>query len=190
MSLPRFNEESYCHFITTKTFRNKRIFRDERCREITLHDVDFYRKKIGFKLLGYCIMADHVHMIVWWNTDEKPELTISKIMHDIKGASAKHLSDYFYPGGQGLNALPGNKRGIQAPPTLHNGIPTRYGIKIWQSSFYDFNIYSDKKFREKLNYIHWNPVRAGLCTKPEDWQWSSCRFYEFGEPGTLHIDTI
>ena len=50
MNLPRFNEASYAHFITTKTFQNKKIFGDYRCCEILLKDIDFYRNKLGFKL--------------------------------------------------------------------------------------------------------------------------------------------
>ena len=47
MNLPRFNESSYAHFVTTKTFENKPIFRDEKCCEILLKDIDFYRQKLG-----------------------------------------------------------------------------------------------------------------------------------------------
>lgn len=63
-------------------------------------------------------------------------------------------------------------------------------IKIWQPSFYDFNIYSDKKLEEKMNYIHWNPVRAGLCENPEDWPWSSYNFYKAGKRGKIRIENI
>jgi hypothetical protein len=62
--------------------------------------------------------------------------------------------------------------------------------RIWQKTFYDFNIYSEEKLREKLNYIHWNPVRAKLCAKPEDWLWSSYTFYEDGISGKIQIDHI
>jgi hypothetical protein len=43
--------------------------------------------------------------------------------------------------------------------------------------FRDFNVYSKQKHVEKLRYIHRNPVRRGLVEKPEDWEWSSYRFY-------------
>ena len=52
-------------------------------------------------------------------------------------------------------------------------VHTKPKTQIWQKGFYDFNIYSEKKFNEKLNYIHNNPVTARLCESPEDYQWSS-----------------
>jgi hypothetical protein len=44
-------------------------------------------------------------------------------------------------------------------------------------------VYSSQKKFEKLNYMHFNPVKRGLVEKPEDWTWSSCRFYTKGEKG-------
>lgn len=178
--LPRFNERSYAYFVTTKTFQNRRVFTREYCCRILLENIEFYRNKLGFKINGYVIMPDHLHLIVWWDVDEQKDLTISKVMHRIKGRSAKHLSDYFYPGRQGLHALP-YSRGIQAPTTHKNGIPTTHGIKIWQPSFYDFNIYTEEKLLEKLNYIHYNPVRAGLVDDPSSYPYSSYRAYSFRE---------
>lgn len=58
MKLPRFNEYCYAHFITTNTFNKKSIFNVDKCCKILLKDIDFYREKLGFKLIGYCIMPD------------------------------------------------------------------------------------------------------------------------------------
>jgi REP element-mobilizing transposase RayT len=44
---------------------------------------------------------------------------------------------------------------------------------FWQARFYDFNVYSRGKKREKLNYMHANPVKPGLVNHPRDWAWSS-----------------
>jgi REP-associated tyrosine transposase len=55
----------------------------------------------------------------------------------------------------------------------------------WQDRFYDFNVFTEKKRIEKLKYIHRNPVQRGLVEKPEEWRWSSFRFYLYNEPGIL-----
>lgn len=47
--------------------------------------------------------------------------------------------------------------------------------QFWQVRYYDFSILTTGKQREKLRYIHRNPVVRGLVEKPEDWQWSSYR---------------
>ena len=48
--------------------------------------------------------------------------------------------------------------------------------RLWQRRFYPFNVFSEKKRQEKLNYMHNNPVQRGLVSAPGDWPWSSWRF--------------
>ncbi len=60
---------------------------------------------------------------------------------------------------------------------------------FWQAHYYDFNVSAHEKYVEKLRYIHRNPVRRGLATKPEDWKWSSFRRYQTGVHGTVEIES-
>jgi putative transposase len=62
--------------------------------------------------------------------------------------------------------------------------------RFWQPRFYDFNVYSAKKIREKLEYMHANPVKRGLADKPGEWVWSSFGSYEQGEGGLISIDFV
>jgi putative transposase len=58
---------------------------------------------------------------------------------------------------------------------------TRTEEYVWETRYYDLNVRSDEKRREKLVYIHRNPVRDGLVEQPEDWKWSSYRAYASGD---------
>src|SRR5258708_7497735 len=60
---------------------------------------------------------------------------------------------------------------------------------FWQKRYYDFNIRNYRQFVEKLRYIHRNPVKAGLCKRPEDWQWSSFRHYATGCEARVEIES-
>jgi len=60
---------------------------------------------------------------------------------------------------------------------------------FWQARYYDFNVWSERKFVEKLRYIHRNPVSRGLVKRPEDWRWSSFRHYQTGELGRVEIES-
>jgi putative transposase len=60
--------------------------------------------------------------------------------------------------------------------------------RFWQARFYDFNVYSAKKIREKLEYMHANPVKRGLVENPAEWVWSSYLDYEKGQKGLVPID--
>ena len=63
------------------------------------------------------------------------------------------------------------------------------GGHFWQKRYYDRNIRSYSDFTEKLRYIHRNPVKRGLCKKPEQWPWSSFRHYALGEVGLVEIES-
>jgi REP element-mobilizing transposase RayT len=61
---------------------------------------------------------------------------------------------------------------------------------LWQRRFYDFNVWSYKKRKEKLEYMHGNPVKRGLVNHPKDWPWSSSLFYSGKGPGLTAIDPV
>jgi putative transposase len=60
---------------------------------------------------------------------------------------------------------------------------------FWQKRYYDHNVRDYESFVEKLNYIHQNPVKRGLCERPEDWRWSSFRHYATGDVGVVEIES-
>jgi len=65
------------------------------------------------------------------------------------------------------------------------GIP-----RFWQPRFYDFNVWSAKKRREKLEYMHRNPVTRGLVRDPKDWVWSSYASYSGRGMPLLAVDFV
>jgi len=72
------------------------------------------------------------------------------------------------------SALPWCRRMLsrfELPPTVQHHAHHR----VWERGGCDMNIWSEK--REKLNYMHANPVKRGLMSQPGDWPWSSWRFY-------------
>ena len=60
---------------------------------------------------------------------------------------------------------------------------------FWQARYYDFNVWSERKRIEKLDYMHMNPVKRGLVAHPEDWAWSSFRHHATGWEGTVEIES-
>jgi len=62
--------------------------------------------------------------------------------------------------------------------------------QFWQPRFYDFNVWSQTKFVEKLHYMHMNPVKRKLVAHPRDWPWSSFSFYAKKESGLVRIDPV
>jgi putative transposase len=81
----------------------------------------------------------------------------------------------------------------QALQSLKQGVARRLALRaknsFWQARYYDFNVWSEIKFVEKLRYIHCNPVKRGLVARPEEWAWSSFRHYATGETGVVEIES-
>ncbi len=81
----------------------------------------------------------------------------------------------------------------QAMQSLKQSVARRLALRatdpFWQARYYDFNVWSERKFVKKLRYIHRNPVARGLVARPEDWTWSSFRHYLNGEPGPVEIES-
>jgi putative transposase len=194
--LLKFNIPGQLHFVTAKTFGHRQIFKNSVCCEILLRDINFYRNKLGFRLLGYVIMPDHLHMIIWWGVERFPKLTISEIVRGIKSHAARQVVDYLYnPGRRGPLTSPKHRLGQGTQATRTGRIyPHRRMSEqrnhIWQPSFYDFNIYSEEKLCEKLNYIHGNPVRARLVKQVTDYKYSSAKNYYLGDHSLIIIDCI
>jgi putative transposase len=81
----------------------------------------------------------------------------------------------------------------QAIQSVKQGVARRLALRakdsFWQARYYDFNVWSERKFVEKLRYIHRNPVKRGLVSCPEDWLWSSFRHYATGETDVVEIES-
>ena len=81
----------------------------------------------------------------------------------------------------------------QAMQSLKQGVARRLALRaaesFWQARYNDFNVWSERKFVEKLRYIHRNPVARGLVARPEEWDWSSFRRYLNGERGIVEIES-
>jgi putative transposase len=57
----------------------------------------------------------------------------------------------------------------------------------WQHQFLDHVVHSREDYWLHIEYIHNNPIKHGLCDKPEDYRWSSYRYYALGEDVGISI---
>ena len=80
-----------------------------------------------------------------------------------------------------------------AMQSLRQGVARTLALRasesFWMERYYDFNVWSESRFVQKLRYIHRNPVSRGLVERPQDWPWSSFRHYLTGEVGPVEIES-
>jgi len=120
-------------------------------------------------------MPEHVHLLV----TETQRSTLSIAVQALKLGFVRSLEGFGTPGSRKF----GETRGSP----FSSSISTNGANRFWQNRFYDFNVWTEKKRIEKLRYIHRNPVRRGLVTSPEQWPWSSFRWYLSRERGPVNI---
>jgi len=133
------------------------------------------RRRYRLVLLGYVVMPEHVHLLV----TETQRSTLSIAVQALKLGFVRSLEGFGTPGSR--------KFGETGGSPFSSSISTNGANRFWQNRFYDFNVWTEKKRIEKLRYIHRNPVRRGLVTSPEQWPWSSFRWYLSRERGPVNI---
>lgn len=132
----------------------------EAARNIVICFLSSQLARAGGKCLGFVVMPDHVHSAIWFPDDGH----ISQFMQQWKRRTSMELKEHL------KKDRPNYARSfdISGP--------------IWQPKYYDFNIHSERMLVEKLEYMHNNPVKAGLVERAEQWRWSSARWYMEGKP--------
>jgi putative transposase len=160
--LHRFYGGRDLHFLTFSCYRRRPLFGNEVYCDLFLKILERVRRRYRLVVLGYVVMPEHVHLLV----SEPQRGTLSTAVQALKL---------------------GFVRSLECSGTLTPGTPM-HPQRFWQARFYDFNVWTERKRIEKLRYIHCNPVERGLVTSPEQWRWSSFRWYLCGEPGPVRIN--
>jgi len=172
---------NHLHYLTTSTYRRARLFDSERFRNQWVATLGELRRELGFKIVGYVLMPEHFHALLWPSTEANP----SQIMQKLEDRTALFIlrnlrENLGFPWCQKMLAR------VTLPPTVHH----HAHFRVWQRKFYDMNIWTAKKREEKLNYMHNNPVKRGWVRQPGDWPWSSWRFYFLNDISLMPMDRV
>jgi putative transposase len=177
----RYFHPGQLQFITSSTYRRAQLFESERFRQVFAEVLGTLRQEMGFRLIGWVLMPEHFHLLL----KPEPAEATSRILQELKKRTALRI----------LTTLREQRQHgwcrkmlvrLRLPPTVHD--ESRY--RVWQRRFYPFNVYSDKKRLEKLRYMHGNPVQRGLVSSPDQWPWSSFRFYYLNDASVLAMDQL
>jgi len=171
--LKRYYGQGQLHFVTFSCYRRLALLGTARARNIFVKELSRVRREYGFLLVGYVVMPNHVHLLM----SEPKKGTPSTVMQMLKQRVSRKMRRKGRVSWKGQLALRFPKFVAEVP-------------QFWQPRSYDFNVYSHKKKKEKLEYMHANPVVRGLVRHPKDWPWSSFSFYAKNEAGFAGIDAV
>jgi putative transposase len=158
------------------------VFTRKDYRDIVLESIRYCQKEKGLRLHSWCIMSNHLHLII-----SAKENNLSDILRDFKKFTSKQL----------IKAITENKQESRREWMLE--IFSKQGAKNSRNSEYQFwrqdnqpmELTSGHFTFQKMNYVHQNPVAAGIVEKPEDYLYSSARDYFLQRKcGLLEVDFI
>jgi putative transposase len=164
--LKRYYGSGDLHCITCSCYQRRRLLGIPRRRELFLRLLEETRLKYRFVVLGYVVMPEHFHLLICEPQVGDP----SKVMQVVKQRFAQRIL----------------RR--RRKPEAQRAFDFEQSVHVWQARFYDFNVWTERKRLEKLRYMHHNPVKRGLVLEPEQWAWSSFRWYSRGEMGAVRLN--
>ena len=160
--MPAFITE-YPQFFTATILEWKKLLEPDKYKDIIISSFRFLVEDKRIKLNAFVIMSNHIHLI--WQM--QPLIHPQHVQRDFMKYTAQK---------------------IKYDLTQHHpAVLERFRVdaadreyQLWERNPLSIELRTDMFYRQKLDYIHWNPVRAGICKLPEEYKYSSALFYETG----------
>jgi REP element-mobilizing transposase RayT len=142
--------------------------------DLVLKTLHYCRENKGLKLFAWVLLDNHMHLLA--ASEQLP-----KTMQEFKSFTARELIRLAQKDGREWLLAQ-----FKFYKTHHKG-DSHY--QVWQEGYHPQVITTEDMLRQKIEYIHYNPVKAGLVDKAEDWPYSSARNY-LGLGGLLEVDAL
>jgi putative transposase len=170
------------HFVTFAVVEWVDVFTRKQYRDIVLESLRHCQKERGLVIYAWCIMSNHIHLVVSAEGGDT-----SDILRDFKKFTAKEII-------KEISNQPGESRrdwmlAIFKAQGAANSRNSTY--QFWRQDNQPKELYSTRFTDQKMDYIHNNPVEAGLVEKAEEYVYSSARdYYEGKTVGLLEIEFL
>ena len=160
MSLPAIE---YPQFFTATILEWKKLLKPDKYKDIVISSFRFLAKKNRIKMFSFVLMDNHIHLI--WQM--MPGNSIETVQRDFLKFSAQLIKEDLHENHPKVLA----QFKVEAKDRKY---------QFWERNALSIELRRHTIFLQKLDYIHRNPVRAGICSLPEEYKYSSALFYETG----------
>ena len=176
----KFHNKEGLYFVSFATVNWIDVFTRHVYFNILADSITYCRAKKGLELFAYCFMPSHIHLI-FRSTNNQP----SELLRDFKRHTAREI----------IKAIEDNPQESRKEWLLwmferagtKNATTSKY--QFWQHHNKPIELWSEKVIKQKIDYIHNNPILTGFVVNAIDWKFSSAR--NFQEDHTvLQIDDI
>jgi len=179
----RFGDSNRPHFITFAVINWIDVFTREAYKQIFVDSPKYSMDHKSLSLHAWIIMPNHVHLIASVN---KESIQLSDIMRDIKKYTSRMI----------VKAIEENQQESRKDWLLWmfrraaaiNSNNNQH--QFWQQDNHPIELTTNQMIDQRLNYLHENPVTAGLVWKAEDYKYSSAIDYYCEQSGLLPVELL
>jgi putative transposase len=174
---PNFNPD-YLYFVTTTAEKHIHIFKRESIIRIILDSLHFLRTSGRMELFAFVIMPNHIHLIGKFSKEH----SLSDGMRDFKRHTARQI----------IRQLMVEEKIEKLEMLQSLNQDNRQEYKVWEDGYDARDIFSQDFLSQKMEYIHYNPCQPqwNLASTPEEYPWSSARFYALDKPAVIPVDDV
>lgn len=162
----KFYENEYPYFLTCSIIDGIDLFADSKISQIILNAFLYMQTNMKIKIYGFVIMHNHIHFIAEGHS-------LSEDIRRFKSFTAREIIRYLESTNRSI-FLKKLKRGKK-------NHKKESSYQVWEEGSYPKQINTLKKMETFMEYVHFNPVKAGFVSKPEYWRYSSAINYLDGE---------
>jgi REP element-mobilizing transposase RayT len=174
------SHDHYPYFVTCTIVEWLPIFKEACYQKIVLDALTFIIEHKHTQLNAFVIMSSHLHAVLW----PEDQINLSDVLRDFKRFTSKAISAQasLAKDLDLLKKFASNREKHRAQDVSQ--------FQVWQDGFHPEAIFTEDFARQKIDYIHMNPVKAGLVSRPEDWPFSSARAYLLGDVTSPPVDLL
>ncbi len=160
-------DQSQAYYLTFTVVKWVDVFSRKIYKDIVIESLKHCQKNKGLNIFAYVIMTNHMHLLVY---SEKGDL--SHIVCDFKKFTSKRIIKTIQTEPESRKDWMLNLFSFEATKNSRNK-----DYQFWIQDNHPVEIFSNKFIKQKVEYIHNNPVRAGIVENPWDYLYSSARNY-------------
>ncbi len=178
----KVHDDQLPHFITTTVVGWIDVFSRELYKEVICGSLVFCQNEKGLILHAWVIMSNHVHAII----SAAPGYKLEDIMRDFKKFTSKRIIAAIE------DSIQESRKewmlNIFGYTGRNNNSNKEY--QFWQKNYHPIALDTEVKIRQRLNYLHENPVRAGIVWEPHHYKYSSATDYYENKPGIIPVTQL
>ena len=168
----KIRNQAELHFLSFAVVEWVDVFTRKEYRDIFVDSIKFCQHNKGLLVHGWCLMSNHAHMI-----SSAKNHDLSDIIGDLKKFTSRQIVNAI------VNSNYESRKDWMLEIFRQQGSANSRNSEsqFWRQDNQPKELYSPKFTVQKLEYIHNNPVKAGIVDNPQEYIYSSARDYYFGE---------